>query len=98
MNFRELTELRRKYAGQAGQLINAFYVPVLKCAVCYARQAGYFDSASFVQIAEGVAGFITNVRGHDQSSTAAMRVITGATWSAEDAAAYEKGTQALRAS
>ena len=98
MNFRELKELRRKYAGQAGQLINDFYVPVLKCAVCYVRQAGYFDSASFVQIAEGVAGFITNVRGQDQSSTAAMRVITGATWSEEDAAAYEKGTQALQAS
>ncbi len=98
MSFRDIAELRRKYAGQAGQLVNEFYVPVLKRAVRYDRQAGYFDSASLVQIAEGVAGFIRNARQRPETSAAPMRVVTGATWSPEDAAAYEKGKQALQAS
>ena len=88
--------LRRKYSGQAGQLVNEFYVPVLKETVRYNRQAGYFDSASLVQIAEGVAAFIRNIRARPEPPEAPMRVVTGATWSPEDAAAYEKGTQALR--
>jgi len=98
LSFQDLTELRRKYAGQAGELINAFYVPVLKQAVRYDRQAGYFDSASLVQIAEGVAGFIRNVRARAEIPEAPMRVVTGATWSPEDTAAYEKGIHALRTS
>lgn len=98
MNFQHLADLQRKYAGQAGQLISAFYVPVLKCAVRYDRQAGYFDSTSLVQIAEGVAGFILNVCTRGKTPILPMRVITGATWSPEDAAAYEKGCHLLQAS
>jgi hypothetical protein len=48
MGFRELPNLRRRYFGQAGDLVNAFYIPVLSEAVSYDRQAGYFDSASLV--------------------------------------------------
>ena len=54
MGFRDLTVLRRHYAGQASQLVNEFYIPVLSQAVRYDRQAGYFDSASLVtQIGRG---------------------------------------------
>jgi len=98
VNFRDLPDLRRKYTGQAGLLVNKFYVPVLKCAVRYDRQAGYFDSASLVQIAEGMAGFIHTLQQQAILDGPAMRVITGATWSTEDAAAYEKGIQALQVS
>jgi hypothetical protein len=62
MSFVDLTELRRHYSGQAGQLINAFYIPVLRESVRYDRQAGYFDSASLVQVAAGLAGFIQRLR------------------------------------
>jgi superfamily II DNA or RNA helicase len=97
VSFRDIVELRRKYAGQAGQLVNDFYVPVLRQAVRYDRQAGYFDSSSLVQIAEGVAGFIQNVRAlPEPSEETPMRVITGATWSEVDAEAYKKGRQALQ--
>ena len=51
MGFRDLTTLQRRYAGQAGQLVNEFYVPVLGQATRYDRQAGYFDSATLVQLA-----------------------------------------------
>ena len=52
----------RRYAGQAGQLVNEFYVPVLGQATRYDRQAGYFDSATLVQLASGLAAFIRRVR------------------------------------
>jgi hypothetical protein len=60
--FRDLQHLQRRYSGQAGQLVNNFYVPVLGQATRYDRQSGYFDSAALVQIAAGLAAFIQNVR------------------------------------
>lgn len=80
MGFRDLTSLRRHYAGQANQLVNEFYIPVLSHAVRYDRQAGYFDSASLVQLASGLAAFIRRTRTFPGPQTR-MRVITGATWS-----------------
>jgi superfamily II DNA/RNA helicase len=97
MGFRDLTGLRRHYAGQASQLVNEFYLPVLSQAVRYDRQAGYFDSASLVQLAAGLAAFIRCARDFPWTQTR-MRVITGATWSPEDRAAYQRGLEALQES
>lgn len=97
MGFRDLAGLRRHYAGQASQLVNEFYVPVLSQAVRYDRQAGYFDSASLVQLAAGLAAFIRRAREAPWSQPR-MRVITGATWSPEDRAAYQRGVAALQES
>lgn len=98
MGFRELTTLRRRYAGQAGQLVNNFYIPVLGQATRYDRQAGYFDSATLVQLAAGLAAFIHRVRDLPPAARPAMRLITGATWSPEDIAAYQRGMEALHLS
>ncbi len=97
IGFRDLTGLRRHYAGQASQLLNEFYIPVLTQAIRYDRQAGYFDSASLVQLAAGLAAFIRRARDFPGSQTR-MRVITGATWSPEDRAAYQRGLEALQES
>ena len=61
MGFRDLPNLRRRYSGQADELANTFYIPVLSQAVSYDRQAGYFDSVNLVIAAAGVAAFIRNV-------------------------------------
>ncbi len=98
MSFRDLPDLRRRYAGQAGQLVNQFYVPVLSQAVRYDRQAGYFDSAALVQLAAGLASFIRRLRDLPRRDRPPMRLITGATWSPDDVAAYRRGADALRAS
>src|SRR5881628_1984848 len=90
--------LRRRYAGQAGQLVNDFYVPVLGQATLYDRQSGYFDSAALVQIATGLAAFIQNVRHQPPADRPAMRLITGTTWGPDDIEAYRRGVEALRAS
>src|SRR5439155_5637669 len=97
MGFRDLTTLRRRYAGQAGQLVNEFYVPVLGQAARYDRQAGYFDSATLVQLASGLAAFICRLQSLPPPAQAPMRLVTGATWGPEDLAAYQRGVEALRA-
>jgi hypothetical protein len=76
MGFRDLPGIRRRYAGQAGQLVNEFYVPVLGQATRYDRQAGYFDSATLVQLASGLAAFIRRVRDLPRSDDPFMRLIT----------------------
>ena len=98
MGFRELSKLRRHYSGQAGTLVNDFYVPVLREAIHYDRQAGFFDSASLVQLAAGLAAFIQHVRHLPSFDKPPMRLITGATWTSEDVAAYQRGRAALNES
>jgi len=79
MGFRDLPDLRRRYFGQAGELVNTFYIPVLSQAVNYDRQAGYFDSASLVIAAAGIAAFIRNVSRLTAPRQPPMRLISGAT-------------------
>ena len=43
-----------------GDLLGAFYVPVLQRAVAYDRMAGYFSSSAFMSAAAGLARFIHN--------------------------------------
>lgn len=95
MGFRDLPELRRRYFGQAGELVNHFYIPVLSEAVSYDRQAGYFDSASLVIAAAGIAAFIRNVSRLTAARRPAMRLISGATWSPADVEAHRLGESAL---
>lgn len=98
MGFRDLTGLQRHYAGQAGQLVNDFYLPVLGQATRYDRQAGYFDSAVLVQIAAGLSAFIANVQRHGPFDRPPMRLITGTTWSMDDIEAYRRGVELLKGS
>lgn len=99
MGFRDLTGLKRNYAGQAGQLVNEFYLPALGEATRYDRQAGYFDSAVLVQIAAGLAAFIANIQRRGLlGQTPPMRLITGTTWSMQDIEAYRRGLDLLKGS
>jgi len=98
VGFRDLPNLQRRYAGQAGQLVGDFYIPVLGQAQAYDRQSGYFDSAALVQAAAGLSAFIRNVQDRPPAGRPAMRLITGTTWGEEDIEAYRRGDLALRAS
>src|SRR5476651_332441 len=98
MGFQDLMILKRHYAGQAGQLVNDFYLPVLGATTRYDRQAGYFDSAVLVQIAAGLSAFIANVRKYSSFDRPPMRLITGTTWSMEDIEAYRRGMDMLSGS
>ncbi len=93
MSFPDLTQLNRRYSGQAGSLVRDFFVPTLSQAIRYDRQAGYFDSASLVQMAEGLAALIQNAQ--QSPKRPVIRVIAGATWSEADVDAYGRGKSSL---
>lgn len=98
MGFRDIAHLQRHYAGQAGQLVNEFYLPVLGETTRYDRQAGYFDSAVLVQIAAGLSAFIANVNKRGSFDRPPMRLITGTTWNIDDIEAYRRGVELLKES
>jgi hypothetical protein len=95
MGFRGLPDLRRRYFGPAGELVNTFYIPVLSQTVSYDRQAGYFDSGSIVVAAAGIATFIGNISRLTAPIQPPMRLISGATWSPADVEAFRLGEASL---
>ena len=58
-NFIELN-LKSSYETGQDDLVEEFYVPVLRCAKSYDRIAGFFSSSSLAVAAKGIAGFINN--------------------------------------
>ena len=58
-NFIELN-LKSSYETGQDDLVEEFYVPVLRCAKSYDRIAGFFTSSSLAIAAKGMAGFINN--------------------------------------
>ncbi len=95
MAFPDIPNLKRYYAGQAGKLVNEFYTPVLSHAVHYDRQAGYFNTATLVQLASGMASFIRRIKNMPPEEFPAMRLVTGATWTQNDIYAFQRGRDAL---
>ncbi|QLG62018.1 DEAD/DEAH box helicase family protein [Halorarum salinum] len=53
-------DLSISYRSGRNDLLNEFYIPCLKQATHYDRAAGYFDSKSLVQAAQGISGLILN--------------------------------------
>ena len=58
-NFIELN-LKSSYETGQDDLVEEFYVPILRCAKSYDRIAGFFSSSSLAVAAKGIAGFINN--------------------------------------
>ena len=58
-NFIELN-LKSSYETGQDDLVEEFYVPVLRCAKSYDCIAGFFTSSSLAIAAKGMAGFINN--------------------------------------
>jgi len=59
MSFRDL-DLKFSYNSENDDLLNDFYIPVLKEAVDYKRITGYFSSSSFFTAAPGIAQIVRN--------------------------------------
>ena len=84
MGFRELDGLKDGYDSGFDNILNDFYIPVLKCAKSYKRIAGFFSSSSLSIAARGVAGLVRN-GGH-------MEMIVSPRLSEEDIQIMEKAT------
>jgi len=59
MSFKELL-LKHSYNSDYDDILNDFYIPILKEAISYKRITGYFSSSSFKVAAAGIAQFIKN--------------------------------------
>lgn len=57
--FRSIS-IERKYRSGEEDLLRDFYVPVIKESVKYDRAAGYFDTKSLANAADGISGLISN--------------------------------------
>jgi len=59
MSFRDLN-LKHTYNSEKDNILEDFYIPVLKEAINYKRVTGYFSSRSFMTAAAGLSQFIRN--------------------------------------
>ncbi len=80
-------EWRSKYDSDEGNLVEAFYIPALRCAVRYHRTTGYFSAPVLTMAARGVAGIVQN-GGH-------MRLIVGCALGQPEVDAIESGESLL---
>jgi superfamily II DNA or RNA helicase len=82
MSFRDL-HLKHSYTSEKDNILEDFYIPVLKESINYKRVTGYFSSSSFMTAAAGLSQFIKN-GGH-------MQFILNIVLSDEDYKQIEKG-------
>ena len=85
MGFKDLTDLKSGYdSGIDEDILNDFYIPVLKEAISYKRIAGFFSSSSLSIAARGIAGLVKN--------NGEMKMIVSPRLSPEDIDMMEKAT------
>ncbi len=84
MSFRDL-ELKHSYTSEKDNLLEDFYIPILKKAISYKRITGYFSSNSFLTAAAGLGQFIKN--------GGRLEFILNIILSEDDYTQIEKGTQ-----
>jgi hypothetical protein len=72
-----------KYSAEDGDIVGAFYVPALCCAVRYDRTTGFFSAGALLLAARGVEGLMRN-RGQ-------MRMIVGCKLEKGEVDAIERG-------
>ncbi|RDI91130.1 type III restriction enzyme, res subunit [Thermosipho africanus Ob7] len=59
MSFKDLI-LKRTYSSEVDDILNDFYIPVLKESISYFRISGFFTSESLAIAARGILGLIKN--------------------------------------
>ncbi|MDZ3835937.1 MAG: SNF2-related protein [Rhodospirillales bacterium] len=74
---------KTKYTPEDGDVVAAFYVPALDCAVRYERTTGYFSASALAIAARGLEGLIRN--------GGRMRLIVGCTLEPPEVEAIERG-------
>lgn len=82
MTFKDL-DIKPDYRSFHDDIVNEFYIPVLKKAVKYDRAVGFFSSTALLEIADGIDQLIIN--------NGKIRILTSPKLSEEDIDAIEKG-------
>ena len=73
-----------KYTPSDGDLLQKFYIPVLRCAVRYDRTTGFFSAETLAAASLGVEELVRN--------NGRMRLIAGCTLDEEEVSAIRKGS------
>lgn len=76
-------ELKKEYRSLIDNVIQDFYIPLLKDATVYQRAVGFFSSSSLVEISKGIAA-MAEAKGH-------IQIVASPYLSDEDIAAIKKG-------
>lgn len=76
-------EIKAVYNSEEDNILEDFYIPLLKNSVSYDRAVGYFDAKMLVSSAQGIGAFLEQ-DGH-------MRLICGATLTENEYAAISQG-------
>jgi superfamily II DNA or RNA helicase len=79
-------EIKAVYNSEEDNILEDFYIPALQNSVYYDRAVGYFDAKMLTTAARGLSSFIQN--------DGYMRLIVGATLTAEEYAAIAQGYEA----
>lgn len=61
MSFQEHT-IKTEYRSLIDNVVQKFYVPLLKEAVSYKRAVGFFSSSSLIEISKGMMAFPPGMR------------------------------------
>ena len=82
MSLRDV-ELKKEYRSLIDNVVQDFYIPLLKDATVYQRAVGFFSSSSLVEISKGIAAMAES-GGH-------IQIVASPYLSDEDVAAIKKG-------
>ena len=76
-------QIKKEYRSPRDDIVNDFYVPLLKEATLYKRSVGFFSSSSFIEISYGLSKLISN--------QGTIQLIVSPHLSEEDIEAINKG-------
>ena len=75
--------IKKEYRSPRDNIVNDFYIPLLKESVLYKRSVGYFSSSSLIELTYGISKLINN--------NGKIQLITSPNLSDEDIEAINKG-------
>jgi len=82
MNFKNII-IKNEYRSPDDNVINDFYIPLLKNAVLYKRAVGFFSSSSLIEITKGISGLVKN--------NGRIQIVASPELSKDDIEAIDKG-------
>lgn len=79
----ESLQILRSYKTNKNDIVQEFYVPILKESVLYKRAVGFFSSAALIELSKGISGLIKN--------SGKIKFIVSPLLSEEDVEAIQRG-------
>lgn len=76
-------DLKKEYRSPRDNIVNGFYIPLLKQSILYKRSVGFFSSSSLLELSYGITNLINN--------NGKIQLIASPNLSAEDIEAINKG-------